>query len=98
MNKETVSGKFDQVTGKIKQSVGEAVGNEKLANEGAVEQVKGVAKETWGRIKDTANDVADSKQAEAKGHDIREKITSTAQQVKENITGKLDEIKHKHQQ
>lgn len=41
MNRETVEGKFDQLKGKAKQSVGEAVGNSKLANSGAIDQVKG---------------------------------------------------------
>ena len=41
MNTDKVEGKFDQVAGKIKQRVGEAVGNQKLANAGAAEQIKG---------------------------------------------------------
>ena len=41
MNTDQVSGKFDQMKGKVKQGVGEAVGNQKLANEGVVDQVKG---------------------------------------------------------
>lgn len=44
MNKDQVTGKADQVAGKIKQSVGEAVGNENLANRGVADQVKGAAK------------------------------------------------------
>ena len=31
MDKDQVSGKFDQVAGKVKQTVGDAVGNSKLA-------------------------------------------------------------------
>src|SRR6202021_3346243 len=54
MNTQKVEGKFDQVAGKIKQSVGEAVGNQKLANSGVADQVKGAAKETWGNAKDAA--------------------------------------------
>jgi uncharacterized protein YjbJ (UPF0337 family) len=45
MNQEQVSGKIDQAVGKVKQSVGEAVGNDKLANKGVIEQAKGAAKE-----------------------------------------------------
>ena len=87
MNTEKVEGKFDQVAGKIKQSVGEAVGNQKLANAGAAEQIKGVAKETWGNAKDTADAVRDDNattaaaqrddlkyRAETSAHDMREKI------------------------
>src|ERR1700690_471174 len=33
MNKDQVSGKVEQALGKVKQSVGETVGNEKLANQ-----------------------------------------------------------------
>ena len=66
MNTEKVEGKFDQVAGKIKQGVGEAVGNQKLANAGAAEQIKGAAKETWGNAKDTANVVREDNRAKAK--------------------------------
>ena len=52
MNTDQVSGKFDQVKGKVKQGVGEAVGNQKLANEGVVDQVKGSAREVYGNVKD----------------------------------------------
>jgi uncharacterized protein YjbJ (UPF0337 family) len=109
MNKETVAGKFDQVSGKIKQSVGEAVGNQKLANSGAAEQIKGTAKEAWGHAKDTAADISDSNRAqvtakgenirqhtEASAHEMREKITSTAQNLKDKVTHKMDEFKQKH--
>jgi uncharacterized protein YjbJ (UPF0337 family) len=110
MNKETVTGKFDQVAGKVKQSVGEAVGNQKLANAGAAEQVKGAAKEGWGHTKDAAQTVADSNRAKATAqgetvrqrtedtaHDVREKITTTAQNLKNKVEHKMDEIKHRHE-
>lgn len=109
MNTDKVEGKFDQVAGKIKQRVGEAVGNQKLANAGAAEQIKGVAKETWGHAKDAANAVnADSQarahvegesfkvRAEEKAHEAREKITSTAQNIKNKVNEKLDTIKREH--
>jgi uncharacterized protein YjbJ (UPF0337 family) len=110
MNTQKVEGKFDQVAGKIKQSVGEAVGNQKLANAGAAEQIKGVAKETWGNAKDTADVVRDDtrSQAAAKGqdrkyraetaaHNAREKITETAHNIKDKVNEKLDNIKREHQ-
>ena len=110
MNTDKVEGKFDQVAGKIKQGVGETIGNQKLANAGAAEQVKGAAKETWGHAKDAANAVNTDTQAKAqvereglkartgeKAHDLREKITSTAHNVKEKMNEKLDDIKQKHQ-
>ena len=109
MNRDTAEGKFDQFKGKLKQSVGEAVGNDRLANSGAADQVKGAAKETWGNAKDAVHAVADDskartevKHAEAKqhaaetAHDVREKITSTAQNVKNAVSAKADEIKRDH--
>jgi uncharacterized protein YjbJ (UPF0337 family) len=109
MNTEKVEGKFDQVAGKIKQGVGEAVGNQKLANAGAAEQIKGVAKETWGNAKDTANVVREDNSARAtaekedlkyraedSAHNVREKATNTAQNIKEKVNEKLDNIKREH--
>src|SRR5580700_10369245 len=103
MNTEKIEGKFDQVAGKIKQGVGEAVGNQKLANAGAAEQIKGAAKETWGHAKDAANTVSDDTRVRAgaegeslkvrteeKAHEMREKITSTAQNIKEKMNDKFD--------
>ena len=46
-----MSGKAERALGKVKQSVGEALGNEKLANQGVVDQVKGAAKETWATLR-----------------------------------------------
>jgi uncharacterized protein YjbJ (UPF0337 family) len=109
MNTEKVQGKFDQVAGKIKQSVGEAVGNQKLANAGAAEQIKGVAKETWGNAKDAAAVVRDDNaaqaaaehddlkdRAETSAHNMREKIVDSAHNLKEKVNEKLDEIKREH--
>jgi uncharacterized protein YjbJ (UPF0337 family) len=107
MNKENIEGKYDQVAGKIKEKVGEAFGNEKLANAGVAEQIKGAAKETWGKVKDTANATTDTTRAKAEvegadlkyrtenaAHNLREKIASTAHNAKENINAKLDHLKH----
>jgi uncharacterized protein YjbJ (UPF0337 family) len=109
MNKQTVEGKFDQAAGKVKEKVGEAIGNQKLANAGVADQIKGAAKETWGKTKDVAAEIHDNKQAEArteasdfkhraeeKAHDVRESVTATAQNIKNKISDKLDEIKHEH--
>jgi len=105
MNKEEVTGQLDQVTGKIKQKFGEATGNDRLANKGAADQIKGAAKETWGHVKDAANEVNKTAQtkaavqkeranerAEASGRDTRDTITSAAQNVKDKIKEKLDDI------
>jgi uncharacterized protein YjbJ (UPF0337 family) len=52
MNKDQVTGKVEQAAGRVKQEVSEIVGNQELANQGVVEQVKGAARETWGNVKD----------------------------------------------
>jgi uncharacterized protein YjbJ (UPF0337 family) len=98
MNRETTEGKFDQMKGKVKESVGEAVGNQKLANSGAADQVKGAAKEAWGNTKDAARSVANDAhaRAEAHNHDVRSKITSTAQNAKNSINDKVQAIKEDH--
>lgn len=110
MNTDKAEGKFDQVAGKVKQRVGEAIGNQKMANAGAAEQIKGAAKETWGHAKDAANAMNEDNQTKArvegeslkahveeKAHDVREKITSTAQNVRSSVNEKLDNIKREHQ-
>jgi uncharacterized protein YjbJ (UPF0337 family) len=102
MNKDTVTGKAEQVAGKVKQAFGEAVGNQKVANSGASEQIKGAARETWGKTKDTAHDIADSHRADAqakgevKANNLRDKVTTTAQNIKNDISTKLDEVKERH--
>ncbi len=83
----TLSGKFNQIAGKVKQTVGEATNNDKLANEGAAQQVKGHAEEAWGSVKHAANETAAEHNVvhENKAHDVRESIVSTAQNVKEHV-------------
>jgi len=109
MNNDTVAGKFDQVKGQVKQSVGEAVGNQRLANSGAADQVKGAAKEAWGNTKDAANAVAtdahlraEQHRAEAHvrgeqaAHNARESITNAAQGLKAKIDEHADKVKRDH--
>ena len=103
MDENRVEGKFDQIKGKVKQSVGEAVGNEHMANSGAADQVKGAAKESWGATKDAFRDVSDRNAAadtsattattDTTGHDVRNKAVSTAQNVKDTIKDKADEFR-----
>ena len=110
MNKQTVEGKFDQAVGKVKEKVGEATGNQKLANAGVGDQIKGAAKETWGKTRDTAEAIHDDKRADAraetsdfkhraeeKAHDVRESVATTAQNIKNKINDKLDEVKRNHE-
>jgi len=104
MNKSTVSGKFDEMKGKIKQGIGEATDNDRLANSGAMDQVKGNAKEAWGSTKDAArsasrnHDVAahpaDERIRDDK-HDMRDKVTSMARDAKEAVKERTDDFKSK---
>jgi uncharacterized protein YjbJ (UPF0337 family) len=97
-----VKGKFNEVAGKVKQSVGEATNNDRIANEGAAQQVKGHAEQAWGSVKEAANASTTSKtQREAEhentAHDIREKITTTAQNVKNHIQNSAADYRAKHE-
>ena len=110
MNRDTASGKFDQMKGKAKQSVGEAVGNDRLANSGTADQVKGAAKEAWGSTKDAVRSATDDRSGrtmmdrdadtvtmrkESKAHDVREKITSTAKDMKDSVKHRADDFKNR---
>jgi len=73
--------------GKVKQRVGETVGNEELANHGVVDQAKGAAKEMWGNAKDAAKEVHQSHKDAAivKTHETRDKISQSVQNAKEKV-------------
>jgi uncharacterized protein YjbJ (UPF0337 family) len=86
MDKDQVAGKFDQGIGKAKEKLGEAVGNQKLANQGVADQVKGAAKETLGNVKDAARTTHDRHAAETE---------HAANAKRENLTDKVDEMKKK---
>jgi uncharacterized protein YjbJ (UPF0337 family) len=98
----TLKGKFNEVAGKVKQSIGEATNNDKLANEGTAQQVKGHAEQAWGSVKTAATETADESRAahenegEHKAHDVRESIASTAQNVKNKIQDSVDDYRAKH--
>jgi uncharacterized protein YjbJ (UPF0337 family) len=90
----TLHGKLDEFAGKVKQTLGESTGNDKLANEGAAQQVKGHAEQVYGSVKGKveekvaefkARQEAQKPEHEQRAHDIREKIVSTAQNVKERL-------------
>ena len=108
-NENKIKGKFDEVVGNVKQSFGEATHNDKVANEGAAEQVKGHAEQAWGSVKDAASDTSADARARAdqarvrnedkgehKAHDIRESITSTAQNVKNHIQDSVENFRAEH--
>lgn len=101
MNTSQAEGVFDQAKGKLKQALGEAIHNEGLANEGAADQLKGSAKETWGNVKDAAAETAHRHEASAEaegehtGHGIRASITQAAEDAKNSINRGIDHLKNR---
>ena len=95
MSDSTVKGKFDEAAGKLKQGVGEAVNDQSLANSGATQQVKGHAEQAWGSVKEAFQDKSAEQQpnAEAGAHDVRDRVSSTAQNVKEHIEAGIDNLR-----
>jgi len=98
VNKDQVFGKVKQAVGKVKQSFGETLGNEKLSNQGVVDQGKGAAKETWGNAKDAAEEVQQSHQNAAtdRAHERRNKISQSVKNAKDKASEKIDEFKERH--
>ena len=88
----TMKGKYNEVAGKVKQRVGEAVGNRQMANEGTAQQVKGHVQQAWGTVKETVAD--HNADREKTAHDVREKISSTAQNAKEHVQHAVDPNNH----
>ncbi len=108
MNESNVGGKFDEIAGKVKQGLGEAFGSEKLADEGAAQEVKGHAKETWGNVKDAASDLGNSAGSTTNtgtsgnethsgtaGSGIRQDITNAAEHAKDSISHGLNSLEGK---
>jgi uncharacterized protein YjbJ (UPF0337 family) len=52
MEKEHVTGKMDEVKGKVKQGIGKATNNPNLQGEGVVDETKGKVKQGYGDVKD----------------------------------------------
>jgi uncharacterized protein YjbJ (UPF0337 family) len=92
MNKDQVTGKAEQVAGRIKQGVGETFGNQTLANQGVADQVKGAAKETWGNAKDAAAVTKDRhrQEAEQKANDARADVRQRVEDVHDTVNEKID--------
>ncbi|MDE1162803.1 MAG: CsbD family protein [Acidobacteriaceae bacterium] len=91
ISETTLKGKFDEVAGKVKQTFGDAMNDQETANKGAAQEVKGHAEQSWGAVKEAASDKSaefkarHEPEAQQHAHDIREKITSTAQNVKDSV-------------
>ena len=60
MDKDRVKGAAKNIAGKAKTTVGKALGDEKLKNEGRADQVKGKVQNVVGGIKDTAREADES--------------------------------------
>ncbi|MEU5155973.1 CsbD family protein [Glycomyces sp. NPDC021274] len=58
--------KAEQLIGSAKEKLGDATDNEKLANEGRGEELKGKAKEEWHDLSEKGDD---------KLHDAKERLT-----------------------
>lgn len=50
--KDKVKGMANEAVGNVKQGVGKATGNDKLQAEGAIQEKKGEAQQTVGKVKD----------------------------------------------
>ena len=92
MNKDQVAGKVEHAAGHVKQAVGEAIGNQKLANQGVADQVKGAAKETWGNAKDAADVTATRRQhdAERSANDTRSAVGAKVDELTGKVNDRID--------
>jgi uncharacterized protein YjbJ (UPF0337 family) len=52
MEKEHVTGKVDELKGKVKQGIGDATNDPGLKGEGVLDEVKGKLKQGFGDLKD----------------------------------------------
>lgn len=87
----------------------EATHNNKFANEGVVQQVKGNAEQAWGSVNEAMTDTSAATRGRAnqssqrgenerehKAHDIRVSVASTAQNVKNHIQDSAADYRAKH--
>lgn len=59
MNQDQVKGRAEQAKGKTKEVAGKVVGNDRLKNEGRVDQAAGKGQATYGDAKEKAKDLID---------------------------------------
>jgi len=99
MNKDQVQGKVEHAAGHVKQAFGEAIGNNKIANEGVVDQAKGAARETWGNVKDASSVATAEHEETATDHaaNARQGISDAIDNVRNKINGHIDNYKETHQ-
>ena len=70
MDKNRVEGKGKDIAGRVKRQVGEWTGDEKLQDEGAMDQVEGKVQNAWGKVKDAARDVKNDINGNKKGEEV----------------------------
>lgn len=104
MNEDTVAGKLKSAGGKIKQTAGETVGNQELANSGTADQVKGAVQESWGKTKDAASDVSSvatrNSETDATANTVRGKVAKAAEDTKNFVGEAMDQLRgkvHEHE-
>ncbi len=98
MNKDQLKGKANQVVGKMKRDAGEVTGNDRLANQGVMDQAKGAAQETWGNVKDAAHDAAKNRESENqhKTNEMRDNIANKVEDAKNSASEKIDKFRDQH--
>jgi uncharacterized protein YjbJ (UPF0337 family) len=57
MHKDQVTGAAKDIAGSAKEGIGKAVGNDRLAAEGAAERVEGKVQKGVGAVKDAAREI-----------------------------------------
>ena len=58
-NKDEVEGKYEQVKGSVKETVGNITGDDDMRSEGAADKLKGDVQEGWGGTKRKIGDMLD---------------------------------------
>lgn len=64
MDKDRIKGKAEDIAGRAKRQVGEWTGDNDTQAEGTMDQLKGKARNTMGKMKDAARDAADDLRGE----------------------------------
>ena len=59
MDKDRIKGAAKNIGGKIKEGVGQVLGDEKMKREGQADQVEGKVQNTVGGVKDAIRDTRD---------------------------------------
>lgn len=88
MNKHRIRGKISQTTGKMKEKMGKTLNNQRLANSGIADQIKGAAKEVWGNTKEVVK-----QQAHVNAESTRREIEEKTQEAKNRANLKIQEFR-----